>query len=378
MFCRQERLSVADAQTGEKEAIMAITLSHGGPTIYRSPARSRHVLLGTVHGVVCMERDDDGRGWHVAHRTLTDKHIHALLIEPESGTIFAGVHHGSIFASVDEGHTWERRDQGLTEQDVYSLAYARLAGGPRIFAGTEPAHLFSSDDLGRRWAELPALRAGDTSRWSFPAPPHIAHTKHIAFHPDDPHTMFVGIEQGGLLRTTDAGRTFEVIRGMDEDVHRTVINPLNPDEMYVTTGIGMYVTADGGKTWAQWTDPQHEIGGYPDLLVHHPRQPEVMFVASAQKGPGSWYQDHFAGSRISKSADGGRTWQAVRHGSPDRLRTAFEAMCLEDWGESFSLLGATATGEVWCSDDGGENWREVLGGLAPISKGTHYMAFVAA
>ena len=29
----------------------------------------------------------------------------------------------------------------------------------------------------------------------------------------------------------------------------------------------------------------------------------------------------------------GRTWQAVRHGFPDRLRTAFEAMCLEDWGD---------------------------------------------
>ena len=27
---------------------MAITLSHGGPTIYRSPARSRHVLVGTI------------------------------------------------------------------------------------------------------------------------------------------------------------------------------------------------------------------------------------------------------------------------------------------------------------------------------------------
>ena len=53
-------------------------------------------------------------------------------------------------------------------------------------------------------------------------------------------------------------------------------------------------------------------------------------------------------------------------------------MCLEDWGESFSLLAATATGEVWCSDDGGEHWREVLTGLAPVSKGPHYAAFTAA
>ena len=104
---------------------MAITLSHGGPTIYRSPASSKQVLVGTIQGVVCMERDAAGPGWHVAHRALTDKHIHALLIEPDSGTIFAGVNHGTIFASSDGGYTWERRDSGLTQHDVYSLKDAR-------------------------------------------------------------------------------------------------------------------------------------------------------------------------------------------------------------------------------------------------------------
>jgi photosystem II stability/assembly factor-like uncharacterized protein len=211
---------------------MALTLSHGGPTMYRSAAPSKQVLVGTIQGVVCIERDAAGPGWHVAHRALTDKHIHALVIEPESGTIFAGANHGSIFASGDGGNTWERRDNGLTEHDVYSLACTRLASGPRLFAGTEPAHLFASDDLGSSWTELPALRSVDTSQWTFPAPPHIAHTKHINFHPQDPYTLFIGIEQGGLLKSTDAGRTFQVIPGMDDDVHRTVINPLNPDQIY--------------------------------------------------------------------------------------------------------------------------------------------------
>ncbi len=97
---------------------MAITLSHGGPTIYGSPAPSRQVLVGTIQGVVCIERDADGPGWHTASQALTDQHIHALLIEPDSGTIFAGVNHGSIFASGDGGHTWERRDHGLTKMSL--------------------------------------------------------------------------------------------------------------------------------------------------------------------------------------------------------------------------------------------------------------------
>jgi photosystem II stability/assembly factor-like uncharacterized protein len=357
---------------------MAITLSHGGPTIYRSAAASRQVLVGTIEGVVCLERDAGGSGWHVARRTLADKHIHALLLEPDSGTLFAGVQHGSVFASQDGGETWERRDKGLTHQNIYSLACVRRDTGVRLYVGTEPAHLFCSDDLGHGWTELPALRSVDTSKWNFPAPPHVAHTKHIEFHPHAPDTLFVGVEQGGLLKSTDAGATFRVIPGMDEDVHRTVINPLNPDRMYVTTGIGTYTTTDGGATWEHTTTPEHEIGGYPDLLVLHPRRPDLLFVASAEKRPGSWRRTHFAGSRISRSTDGGKTWEVLLdRGIPDRLRTAFEAMCLEDWGESFSLFAATATGEVWCSDDGGERWNEVATGLAPISKGDHYAAFVA-
>src|SRR2546426_12251806 len=197
----------------EKEAPMAITLSHGGPTIYRSAEPSRQVLVGTIKGVVCLERDSGGGGWDGVHRTLTDKHVHALMIEPESGTIFAGMKHGSMFASGDGGRTWDRRDKGLTEQNVDSLACARLADGVRVFAGTAPAHLFYSDDLGRGWTELPALRSVDTSRWSFPAPPGIAHTKHINFHPRDAQTLFIGVEQGGLLKSTDAGKTFQVIPG---------------------------------------------------------------------------------------------------------------------------------------------------------------------
>src|SRR5262245_41571636 len=105
-----------------------------------------------------------------------------------------------------------------------------------------------------------------SGRWIRPSGPSLRrptsplHSTSI-FTPTTPYNMFIRIEQGGLLKSTDAGRTFQVIHGMDDDVHRTVINPLNPDQIYLTTGIGMYATSDGGKTWRQWTDLNHEIGG---------------------------------------------------------------------------------------------------------------------
>ncbi|MCH7646214.1 MAG: deoxyhypusine synthase family protein, partial [Nitrospinae bacterium] len=173
--------------------------------------------------------------------------IHAVIIEPLRGAIIAGAPRDSVYVSQDGGNTWERRDNGITETDIYSLASSRINGGARIYAGSEPAYLFYSDDLGRHWSELSALRSVDMSGWTFPAPPHIAHTKHINFHPDDPDTLFISIEQGGLLKSTDAGQHFQVIPGMDDDVHRTVINPKNPDRIYVTGGDGMYVTSEGGR-----------------------------------------------------------------------------------------------------------------------------------
>src|SRR2546428_12817468 len=91
---------------------MAITLSHGGPTIYRSPAPSRQVLVGTIEGVACLERESGGSGWRVARRTLTDKHIHALLLEPESGMLFAGSKHGSIRGRSGGGRTPARPGDG--------------------------------------------------------------------------------------------------------------------------------------------------------------------------------------------------------------------------------------------------------------------------
>ena len=351
---------------------MTITLSHGGDTVFASSSPSEEILVGTKDGVACLKRDQGGSNWRIADRWLTDKHIHALITEPVSGTIFAGVYQDTVYASEDGGRSWDRRDKGLTVPSMYCLASARTNGSARIFAGTEPAHLFYSDDLGRSWSELTALRAVDMSAWTFPLEPFDAHTKHITVHPNDPNTLFIGIEQGGLLKSTDGGATFAALPGMDDDVHRTAIDPSNTDQVYLTGGAGIYVTQDGGASWEHRTTTAHEVGGYPECMVVPPRSAGTIFVAAAEKDPGAWLEEGTAGSRISKSTDGGRSWTTLHNGLPDRLRASFQAMILEDWGESFSIFAATVTGEVWASEDGGENWSEIVSGMAPVSKCEHY------
>jgi len=176
---------------------MAIGLSHGGTTIYSNPSPSKQIFVGTREGVVTIERD--GAEWRIGQRAVTDKHISAIIREPVNGLLFAGAFHGGVMVSADEGKTWEERNGGMTQNNVYSLAAQNLNGRVRVFAGTEPAHLFVSGDLGVQWRELANLRAvPSVSKWSFPAPPHIGHVKHINSDPEHPNTIYASIEVGGL------------------------------------------------------------------------------------------------------------------------------------------------------------------------------------
>jgi photosystem II stability/assembly factor-like uncharacterized protein len=358
---------------------MAIGLSHGGSTLYSSPSPSQEVLVGTREGVVTIERETSGSEWRLKHRALIDKHISAIIKEPGSGLTLAGAFHGSVHVSADDGKTWEPRGNGLTQTNVYSLASRRVNGRVRLFAGTEPAHLFASDDLGLNWSEVPSLRSvPSVPKWSFPAPPHVGHVKHINFDPDDATTMYASVEVGGLLKSTDAGEHWAEFPGLYEDVHRLMIHPSNPRFLYAVTGRGLYVSPDAGATWEQWTRREDEIGGYPDGFVFRPSDPKLIFMTAAQDAPGTWRTTHFAGARISRSTDGGRSWEILRNGLPDRLQASIEAFCLEEAGASSSIFAATTSGEVFCSEDLGERWKKIISGLPPISKAGHYRNLVAA
>ncbi len=350
---------------------MALALSHGAQTIHASSELSDRVLVGTVNGIVELKKS--GSDWSVARRSLEGKHIHAVLNEPESGFWFAGVNKGGLFVSKDDGATWEACNEGLTETDMYSLATAKVNGKVRIFAGTEPVHLFYSDDLGAHWADMPSMQnVTNMDKWSFPAPPHVGHLKHINFGPGDPDTIFASVEQGGLYVSHDAGKSFGELPAPIDDVHRLVISPTHPDFLYTTGGGGLSMSEDGGHSWNNIFGYESEPGGYPDQLVFKPSDPDYMLVSAGQKSPGSWRKEGEAKSRISRSRDAGRTWEVLTNGLPDYMTHSIEAMSLEEAGSDVQVFAATTGGEVLWSGDAGDSWQSIAEDLGPISKGGHY------
>src|SRR5713101_4225592 len=118
---------------------MPIAVSHGGENVYASDARSDKLLVGTRNGVVLLERSTSG--WQVKDRALQGLHISAIALDAESGTVLAGAFFNGVYVSTDAGVTWQRCDDGLTYQDVFSVATKKLPNGKlRLYAGTEPAN----------------------------------------------------------------------------------------------------------------------------------------------------------------------------------------------------------------------------------------------
>jgi len=358
---------------------MFVCLSPGGQSLTVGETARDKLLVGTVDGIFAFQKQ--GGSWLPQGTRIPGKHISSILFEPASRTLFAGTYGGEIYASMDLGQQWQRRDRGIGDKEIYSLAGQPVDGRPRIYAGTQPAHLFYSDDLGKSWSELPGLRqVAGVEKWTFPAPPHQAHAKSIALHPKDPNIIHVAVEVGGFLRSMDGGKSWTTDDNINPDAHRVFIPSNDPGKLYgtaPTTNCGAEVTAgfcvssDGGASWRSLTPRDFRIG-YVDPFFVHPHDPNLLFVAGAKTGPGSWRKLHTADARVARSRDGGKSWDILSGGLPEHIRANIEGMAMDVWNGGTALFAGTTDGEVFYSEDEGERWRTIIRGIGAVSKSHHH------
>jgi photosystem II stability/assembly factor-like uncharacterized protein len=354
-------------------------LAPNGMNVYRGNAASTRLLVGTAKGISMVERGPGGE-WSVAGLVLDGPHISSMLIEPIHGGIYAGVHGGGVFYSGDGGVTWEERSEGIRVKHVFSVGCAVENGKPVIIAGTEPVSAFKSYDQGRTWEECPDLRdMPGKEKWMFPMPPHIAHVKVVTVDPRDPKTFYAGVEQGGLFKTRDGGATWRELDGYSKpedlayrDIHQVVLRPNHPDEVFLTSGNGLYRSPDGGEHWEQLTQRGKFRLGYPDKLIFSPEDDRTMYICGSHDNPGTWITRHTANATVMRSTDLGESWEIVGNGLPEPMTANIEAMCMYVGPNGFELFGGTTDGKVYLTDDGAKNWRLVAGELAPVSKVAHF------
>ena len=201
-----------------------------------------------------------------------------------------------------------------------------------------------------------------------------------------PNVFFIGVNNGGVWKTDDAGRTWNPI--FDDQptgsIGAIAVAPSNPDILYVgsgeglqrpdlSVGDGLYKSSDGGKTWRHLglRDGQQ----IPAILVD-PDNPDRLFVAvlGHPYGPNSE-------RGVFRSTDGGQSFQKVlykddRTGAidlafdPTDPRTVYAVLWQAQQGpwENGAFTGPNSG--LFKSTDGGDTWTAAYRRLAHVPAGT--------
>ncbi|HXQ54193.1 MAG TPA: hypothetical protein VN802_24065 [Stellaceae bacterium] len=356
---------------------MLACLSPNGMNRFDGKSAPSRLLVATSKGVSVLERSAPGAEWRPAGTTLTETHATTLTTVPGQAGVFAGTHGDGVFYSADGGAHWEQRNNGLAIKDVYSIAANARDGGITLYAGTQPASLFRSRDLGKSWEEMPSIRqVPGTEFWTFPAPPRIAHTKMIVVDPRNPDWIYAAIEQGALLKTRDGGRTWRELDSYSRpddrayrDIHQVMLVPSRPETVFMTTGVGLYRSDDGGEKWERLTGEEFRIA-YPDHMMLSPDE-RTLFMSGAKFHPGFWMSTHVADTAIARSRDLGKTWDTVPRGFDVPPRANIEALTMAVHPGGYALFVGDTEGLVHSSEDGGDSWVRIADAVGPVTKGNH-------
>jgi photosystem II stability/assembly factor-like uncharacterized protein len=230
----------------------------------------------------------------------------------EKGTIYVGAQF--LFRSRDHGQNWERISPDLTTNDprkqkqeqsggvtvdnssaemhttIYSISESPKQKG-LIWVGTDDGNLQLTRDGGKTWTNVvgnvPGLPKNSWVNW-VQASNFNAGTAYAAF---DRHTF--GDMTPYLFKTTDYGKTWTPLmnaqdpKGVRGYAHVIKEDLVKPDLLFLGTEFGLWVSIDGGKSWAQFKGNHFPAVAVRDLAV----QPRDNDLVLATHGRGIWIID---------------------------------------------------------------------------------------
>jgi hypothetical protein len=323
-----------------------------------------HIVVGTSAGVFLAGsgKRASGLGEQITHQVVQ-----------LDGSLFAAAGDG-VYRSRDAGASWTRA--GVDAGEVWTVGVSPHASDT-LYAGTQPAHLFMSQDAGEMWTEVDAfLQTPGAERWCVPNSPQGARALAFAFDPFEPMRMWAGVEVGGVVASNDGGAHWSTSWvGPNADVHLLLPHPTRNDMLFATTGYGRnddnpmqpamagpYRSDDGGSTW------QYLGGGmsvhYTRPMCIDPRSPHVLTVPGVPDVRSSIRDAGGAQSVLYRSEDNGQTWRSLGDAQHSPSAARLTAVT-SDPEVSGGVLVGTETGEVWrVTADAA--WAKVCDGLPAV------------
>ncbi len=325
------------------------------------------VLVGTRKGAFILESDGRRRNWSVSGPHFAGWEIYHVKGSPaDPNRIYASQSSGwfgqVIQRSRDGGRTWEAPGGGVTVEP---------SGMPR---GESNKFVYdTSAETGRpltthQWYD------GTQHPWEF------KRVWHLEPAIDDPDTVYAGVEDAALFRSTDGGQTWQelaALRGHASGprwqpgagglcLHTIILDARRPQRIVVAiSAAGAFRTDDGGRTWKPINrglkspylpDPDAEVGHCVHHVAMHSARPDVLFM-----------QKHWD---VMRSDNAGDSWQEVSGNLPTDFGFVIEVHAhepetiyvvpIKSDAEHFPLDGQL---RVYRSRSGGNEWEELTRGL---------------
>jgi photosystem II stability/assembly factor-like uncharacterized protein len=304
------------------------------------------ILVGTRKGAFILTSDGKRERWDISGPYFAGWEIYHLKASPvDHNRLYASQSSGwsgqVIQRSNDGGKTWEPVGNKFIYEGIpgthqwydgtpHPWEFKRvwhlepsLTDPDTIYAGVEDAALFRSSDGGQTWQELSGLRGhGSGARWQPGAGGMCLHT--ILLAPSDPQRMFIAISAAGAFRTDDAGKTWRPInRGL----------------------VSQYIP-----------DPTAEVGHCVHRIAMHRSRPSKLFM-----------QKHWD---VMSSDNAGDSWQEISGNLPTDFGFVIDVHAhepetiyvvpIKSDSEHFPLDGKL---RVYRSRSGGYEWEALTKGL---------------
>jgi len=335
-----------------------------------------------------------------ATESLHGHNIEAVAAHPDAPErAFVGTFDAGLFRTVDAGDSFEwigdaiehdaneshtkeadvdesdAIEHGANEGDAVTSVAVSPHDPEEVWIGTEPSRLYHSEDGGEQFERIDGLlEVPSADEWSFPPRPDTHHVRWIEPDSTDPERIYVGIEAGALLYTTDGGESWvDRPPGSRRDNHQLATHPDAEGRVYSAAGDGYAESSDGGESWAV----RHDGLGhrYVWSVLPDPGDPDRVLVTaasgprSAHSTPGESYCYRLAGDRRAggdadrrasdtverrKGGDGG-AWERLE--GPLSGEGVLRGVLATD-GEPGHAYAATNRG-CYRSTDFGDSWDRI-------------------
>ena len=221
--------------------------------------------------------------------------------------------------------------------------------------------------------------------------------------PSQPNVFYIGVNNGGVWKTTDFGHTWKPIfddqpTGSIGDV---VVSPSNPNVIYVgsgeglqrpdlSVGDGIYKSTDAGKTWTNIARPDDPVGrGLKNAqqiggLAIDPVNENRLFVAALGHPYGANEE-----RGVYRTLDGGKTWERVLYKDentgavqvtidPNNSNIVYADMWAGRQGPWENGAWNGKESGLFKSIDGGTTWKKLTAGLPGTEQGLGRIGFCIA